>query len=122
MFEPNDTEWQDGDRVLAPWEPQWLYPGTIRCIDEDVAFIKFDDGDRAIVPLAELRPVALSRGDIVHCRRDRALRQYFPARVLDVHDEDLHVQYEDGDEDFTMVGFVRVPIDQPWEADVAQEN
>jgi hypothetical protein len=50
MVEEND--WQVGDWVFAPWEPHWLYPGTILCIDEEVAFLCFDVGDCAILPPA----------------------------------------------------------------------
>lgn len=122
MFETHETDWDVGDRILAPWESEWLYPGVVLCIDEDVAFIKFDDGDRAIVPLEDLRAIQMSRGDTIYCRRDRALRRYYPAEILSVRDEELHVQYEDGAEDFTTISFIRVPMDDAWTDAVADEN
>jgi hypothetical protein len=101
--------WSEGDRVLAPWEPDWLYPGTIRCIDEEIAFVRFDDGDRALVPVRELEPIAIDAGDEVYGRLNRHERLYYPAEVLDVNDEEVRLRYDDGREELTTVSFLRVP-------------
>src|SRR5262249_35686940 len=55
-------QWREGDRVLAPWEPMFLYAGTITRItyDEDKgdqALIEFDDGDDGWVFLFSVRPL-----------------------------------------------------------------
>lgn len=101
--------WEEGARVFAPWEPEWLYPGTIRCIDENVAFIRFDDGDRALRDLSDLEPARIEKGVTLYSRRDREERMYYPATVLRVKGEDLEVQYdEDNFEEWTTVSFVRL--------------
>ncbi len=104
------TDWSQGERILAPWEQEWLYPGVIRCIDEDIAFIRFDDGDRALIPLTELSPIAIRPGTVIQCRRDRAELRYEPATVLDVEGEELRVRYSDDEEDALAVSYVRVPV------------
>ena len=103
-------DWQVGDRVFAPWEVEWLYPGTVLFIDEDVAFVRFDDGDRGIIALDELRSVGIQLGDEVFCRREREILYYHPARVLAVSDEGLKVRYlEDGASDLVPISFCRLP-------------
>ena len=105
-------DWNEGDRVLAPWEPQWLYPATISGIEGDVAFVMFDDGDHAHVPLVQLRPLDLRDGDEVHARRDRTEMLYYPAQVLSCSEENLQVRYADGHLDSLAVGYVRVRAPQ----------
>jgi hypothetical protein len=107
---PEDIDWQVDDQVFAPWELEWLYPGVILCIDDEVAFIRFDDGDRAIMPLGALRDVAIRRGSPVFCRREREEKRYYPATVLGVTDEGLRVRYaEDDEEDLVPVSHCRLP-------------
>jgi hypothetical protein len=104
-----ETDWQVGDTVFAPWEPQWLYPGTILCIDDDIAFIRFDDGDRALIPLTYLRSVAIRRGNPVFCRREREEKRYYPATVQGVTDEGIRVRYvEDNEEDLVPISHCRI--------------
>ena len=31
---PPPSRFAPGDRVLAPWEPQWLYPATVTDTDD----------------------------------------------------------------------------------------
>src|SRR5437867_1145442 len=57
-------EWLEGDDVLAPWEPVFLYPGVIKQIkiDEargDQALISFDDGGEGWVFVYSLCPLEL---------------------------------------------------------------
>src|SRR5437773_959290 len=68
------SDWQEGDAVLAPWEPFFLYPGTIKeiKIDEargDQALIDFDDGGQGWVFLYSLCPLEFKEGQKIHCRR-----------------------------------------------------
>ena len=103
------SDWRAGDRVFAPWEEEWLYPGTVLFIDEDVAFVRFDDGDRGIIPLAELRSVGIRVGDEVFCRRDREVLDYHAARVVAVSDDGLNVRYAaDGARDVVPIGYCRL--------------
>lgn len=99
--------WREGERVFAPWEENWLYPGVIRCIDEEVAFIRFDDGDRALRLIQDLEPLRINNGFRVYARRNKASHLYYPATVLEVEGENLHLEYEDGEQEWTTVSYIR---------------
>ncbi len=99
-----------GDRVLAPWEPLWSYPGTVIGFEGDKALILFDDGDRANVSLDQLRPIALSVGDCIQARKDRRFKQYLPAEIIAINGDNLQIRYMDSSRDSLTVGYVRVPL------------
>jgi hypothetical protein len=111
--EPTAPNWQEGDAVLAPWEPCFLYPGAIREIkvDEargDQALIDFDDGGQGWVFLYSLCPFEFKVGQEVHNRR-RTDNLYAPARIIDVEGEEVHLRYDDGRTEWTPTGSLRVP-------------
>lgn len=100
MFD--EIDWQVGDRAFAPWDSPWLYPGTLLYVDKDedagdVAFIKFDDGDRAVIPLSELKSVAIRPGRLVFCKPEPDDRRYLPAIVLGLRDDGLRVRFTEDD-------------------------
>lgn len=101
-----------GDRVFAPWEREWLYPGTVTEVDEDedLAAIEFDDGDEGRASTVLLREIALQTGDFVAARRDRTEKRYAPATVVKVDGETVTVEYEDGEEDELEVEYLRIPV------------
>src|SRR5262245_66131970 len=71
---PMAARWQEGNRVLAPWEPTWLRAGTIKQIktDEaqgDQAHIAFDLGGSGWVLVASLSPLAVHQGQKARIRR-----------------------------------------------------
>jgi len=106
--------WKPGDRVLAPWEPHFLYPGTIRQIESGIALIDYDDGDVGPVALAELEPLHLEVGMRVQARRDRFEKIYEPATLTAVEGDRVTVRY-DGDEveDTLDIAYIRLPREQP---------
>src|SRR5947209_19701088 len=55
---PGQGRWKVGARVLAPWEPMFLYVGTIREIDKIKALIQFDDGDAGWVYVEQIGAVS----------------------------------------------------------------
>lgn len=102
--------WRAGDRVLGPWEPGWYYPATIRCVDDDTIFLRFDDGDKALVPADLLLPLRLEIGQRVFARWDKGPRLYYPARITAVRGEELQLAYDDGRTEHTTVSFIRVDV------------
>ncbi|HEX4606598.1 MAG TPA: hypothetical protein VH092_00175 [Urbifossiella sp.] len=104
-----------GDRVFAPWEREWLYPGTVTETDgdEELAEVEFDDGDAGRASFVLLRPIALGPGEFVAVRRDRDVKRYVPATVLSVAGETVRVEYEDGKRDSMEVEYIRVPVAGP---------
>jgi hypothetical protein len=110
--EPASDDWQEGDRVLAPWEPTFLYPGRIKQIvlDDargDQALIHFDDGGEGWVFLYSLFQLEIQPGQHVLVRR-RGGVQFFHAAVVDADGEEVHVRYDDGSEEWTTIVFLAV--------------
>ena len=106
-------EWLEGDEVLAPWEPVFLYPGVIKQIkiDEargDQALIAFDDGGEGWVFLYSLCPLEVKKGETVHVRHPRG-NHYSPAEVVEVNGDDIQIRYDDGASDWTTFTCLRVP-------------
>ncbi|MFO0796010.1 MAG: hypothetical protein U0804_00960 [Gemmataceae bacterium] len=112
---PPPSRFAPGDRVLAPWEPMWLYPATVTDTDEyeELAAVAFDDGDAGRASFVLLRPIALAPGEFVAARRDRDKNKYDPATVVDVDGETVRVEYEDGRKDRMSVEYLRVPVAGP---------
>lgn len=101
--------WKPGDRVLAPWEPYFLYPGTIRQVESGIALIDYDDGDVGPVSLAELAPLHLEAGMRVQARRDRFEKVYEPATITAVEDDSVTVRYDaDDTEDVLDIAYIRL--------------
>lgn len=100
--------WREGDRVLAPWEPQFLYAGMIRQIREREALIAFDDGDAGWVLLDQIRPFLVQTGQAVLGRRKMG-PHFFPGRITEVHHERVLIRFDDGQEEWTTVAALRIP-------------
>jgi hypothetical protein len=110
---PKPREWFEGDDVLAPWEPIFLYPGVIKQIkiDEargDQALISFDDSGEGWVFVYSLCPLELKVGQQVQVRHPRG-NHYSPAEVIEVSGEDVQVRYDDDATEWTTVVCIRVP-------------
>ena len=59
---PARPRWGVGDRVLAPWEPQFLYVGRVAQLQGNEALIEFEDGDAGWVQLdPQQEPVHIFR-------------------------------------------------------------
>jgi hypothetical protein len=111
--EPVPADWQEGDRVLAPWEPMFLYPGVIEQImaDDakgDQALIAYDDGGEGWVFLYSLVPLEVTRAQKVHVRR-RGGPNYFLAEVAEISGDEIRVRFDDGGFEWTTVAALRIP-------------
>src|SRR6516165_1890300 len=102
------TPWKSGDRVLAPWEPTFVYAGTVDQVSAGRALINFDDGDAGWVDLAHVQPLALERGCRVMSRR-RMGPNFFPGEIDDIDGDNVHVEFDDGKEEWTTVASLRIP-------------
>jgi hypothetical protein len=100
--------WNHGDRVLAnrPPEPYW-YPGTVRHIDGDRLYVIYDDGEDALLTGEQLMPLKIEVGDRVWARLP-AGRTYSLARVVRVDGEQLYLEYDDGEQERSSLGMVRI--------------
>src|SRR5947209_5423525 len=89
---PRRKAWQPGDRVLAPWEPTFLYAGTLERVEGRRALVRFDDGDAGWVELSFIEPLALQAGQRVMSRR-RMGPHFFPGEVREVEGENVDVEF-----------------------------
>ena len=58
---PLSRRWQAGDRVFAPWEPEWLYPATVQQTNADSVQVAYDDGDSSWLNVAAVRPLDIEK-------------------------------------------------------------
>jgi hypothetical protein len=103
--------WKEGDRVLAPWEPHFLYVGTIEQIKGTQAMIQFADGDAGWVMVTQIRALAVQEGQTVLCRH-RMGPHFFPAKILQVRGDEVLVGFEDDhDDEWTPIAALRIPCE-----------
>jgi hypothetical protein len=109
LSRPTPSPWREGDRVLAPWEPNFLYTGRIARIEASQVLIEFDDGDSGWVAPDQIRALVLPAGHQVLSRRRMGLN-FYPGKILEVRGDDVCVRFEDGHEDeWTRIGALRIP-------------
>jgi hypothetical protein len=96
--EPASHGWQVGDRVLAPWEPQFLYAGRIARIEQARALIEFDDGDAGWVLIERIAELTIERDQEVLSRK-RMGPFHHPALVRQLRDDAVLVEFADGSGD-----------------------
>jgi len=104
---PESDEWHPGDRVLAPWEPMFLYAARIVEIQGDRANIRFDGGDMAWIELDRLEDCDLAVGDPVDARRSTGMH-YYAGEVSARNGDDVRVRFDDGTEEWTTLAMVRL--------------
>jgi hypothetical protein len=104
------SRWVEGDRVLAPWEPEFFYPATVRAVGKRGIMVEYDDGDEGLVPASSLRPIQIEVGAVVQARRVRHIKRYEWAEIIDVRGEHVRLRYhEDQGEDDMPIQYIRIP-------------
>jgi hypothetical protein len=101
---------EEGDRVLACDVDGYIYPAEVLTIQSDRIVVQFADGPQRMLTPEFIRRFDLSSGQQVECRW-KAGPQYFPGVLTRMEGERIHVQYDDGDEEWTTVRLVRIQAD-----------
>jgi eukaryotic-like serine/threonine-protein kinase len=115
---PSPNRWQVGDRVLAPWEAEWLYPATVLLTNGDSIHVIYDDGDSSWWDASELRPLAIEKGARVFgCWNG----PFYPATVTEREGNRIHLEYDDGDSEWTDFSDIRVAAPRPAPAELSAE-
>jgi hypothetical protein len=109
---------ESGDRVWAPWGAAGYFAGTVDQIREKKVHIHFDDGDRGWVPLEQVFPLEITVGMRL-VGRWRMGPRFYPGTVTEVRGDRIHVQYDDGDREWTTAAALAVPF-QPVDPAAAQ--
>ena len=99
---------QPGDRVLGTrLQDAFWYPGTIRQRDGERSHVLFDDGSEGWLPDDQILPLQIDVGDRIAVRLPGG-SAYTPGRVLRRDGERINVQFDDGTDEQTSLGMIRV--------------
>lgn len=104
---------EDGDRVLAYDCDEYIYPADIVQIeDEQRIIVQYLDG-----PERMLTPELIKRFDVrpglkIECRYNGG-QHFFPGTLQKLEGERVHVKYDDGEEEWTSVRLLRIPVKRP---------
>ena len=100
--------WQPGTRVLATrLDDEFYYPGTVHQADAARWFVLFDDGNECWVGDDQLLPLQIDVGDRLAVRLPGGT-DYTVCRVLRREGEKINVQFDDGSDEQTSLGMIRV--------------
>jgi hypothetical protein len=99
-----------GERVLACWHDLCWYPGLILNVSGEQCLIVFDDGNQGLIAADKVRPLTVGEGDRVWCRW-KGGPTYYPGEITDLKGEVVHIKYDDGDEETTLLRLVRLERD-----------
>lgn len=105
------TDWTIGSRVFACGMDLYWYPGTVFRSQDDLVLVALDDGSIAPVLPDRIRPFQLQEGETVEARF-QAGGNFYPGVVDRIEGDVLHIQYDDGDEENSLVRFVRLQRDE----------
>lgn len=111
-------KWRIGDRVLAHWShDSFWYPATVKKIEGERIYLRFDDGDKEWTHSEQLMKLEIKSGDRVYGRYKKG-PAYYPGYIRNVQGEEIQVQYDDGDEEWTTLAMLRMVPDVPikWKA------
>lgn len=95
--------------MIAQWpaEESWWYPAVIVAADGGTFEVVYEDGDRSPLTAAQLRPFSMSVGQRVYGNW-RGGGSYYPGRISEVVGEAIHIQYDDGDREWSTPRMVRI--------------
>ncbi len=100
--------WEEGDRVIASGRDDYWFPAIVLSLDGDRTFVSFLDGRHGWLKPDEIRPLRITAGMSVQCRKSAAA-DYLPAIVEEIHGNIVHVKYEDESREHSLLGLLRIP-------------
>jgi hypothetical protein len=103
---PFTLSWKPGDRVLAQWDA-YFYPGRVQLAEPTRCFVRFDDGDAGWVDSRVVLPLDVGLGSRVFGNW-KGQGAYYPGVIDQCSGESIHINYDDGDHEWTTIDRVRV--------------
>jgi TolB-like protein len=104
-------KWKAGDRCLSKWSGDaYWYPARIAETGDGMYFVVYDDGDREWRFEKYLQPEKIGSGDVVFGNW-LGKGRYYRGRVTERKGDNIHVSYDDGDQEWTTVGRVRLMME-----------
>ncbi|HEU4328170.1 MAG TPA: hypothetical protein VFS21_33850 [Roseiflexaceae bacterium] len=105
---PSAFDRRIGDRVLCNWSKDtFWYPATIRQIEAQGIYVVFDDSDEEWTLAAQIADLDVPVGTRVQCRW-KGEKYFYRGTVAQSEGERILVAYDDGDEEWTTVGMIRI--------------
>lgn len=101
----------EGDRVWAQDVDGCTYPAEILSIDHDKIIVHFLDGPERMLTPELLKRFDLRVGTAIECRW-KGGQMYFPGKISQIEGDRVHINYDDGDKEWTTVRLVRLPARQ----------
>jgi hypothetical protein len=98
----------EGDRIVGRGRDGCWYPADILTIDGDRIVLQYLDGVQGILTPELIRPLEVAVGMRVEGRW-RGGDVYYPGKIDQERGERIHIQYDDGDEEWTTVRLIRIP-------------
>lgn len=97
-----------GQRFLVHWSgDQYSYPATIVEVRGERYSVRFDDGDQEWTTRDRIFPDDLRAGSRVFANwQGRGV--YYPGQITRRNGNAIHISYDDGDQEDTTIGAVRV--------------
>jgi hypothetical protein len=100
--------WQPGNRILATrLDDDFWYPGTVQQSDSPRFLVLFDDGEERWIAEDQILPLQIDVGDRVFVRVPGGA-SYAPGFVLRREGEKINVQFDDGTDEQTSLGMLRI--------------
>ncbi|HOO77752.1 MAG TPA: tudor domain-containing protein [bacterium] len=110
---PPSGPWNPGDSVLADWsQDEYWYPATVGKAEADRYYVVYDDGDEEWTTAERLTFDDIEEGDTVFGNW-RGQGVYYPGKISLRRGGEVHIVYDDGDEEDTTVSAVRVVRPRP---------
>jgi len=96
-----------GDWVLGNYKGAvYWFPGATEKLQGGKITIRYDDGDRETVALADVRPYNWAIGMKVECNF-QGQGKWYPGKIASLAGEKIGIAYDDGDKETTKTGRCR---------------
>jgi hypothetical protein len=103
---------EEGDRVLAFDSDDCLYPAEIVTIHGDRITVQYLDGPERMLTPELIKRFDLRPGMNVECRWSGG-PNHFPGKIDKIEGERVHIEYDDGEDEWTTIRLVRIPAKRP---------
>ncbi len=105
---PPARTWNTGETLLVNWsKDDYWYPATVKKKEGMRYFVVFDDGDKEWTTADRMTVEDMSMGDRVFGNWQKR-GKYYPGRIAQRKGREIHIKYDDGDEEDTTISVVRV--------------
>lgn len=105
---PPPQAWNVGDVLLVNWsQDEYWYSATVKQKEDERYLVVFGDGDEEWTTAERMTVDDLRAGDRVFGNWQMQ-GTYYPGRITQRKGRDIHIKYDDGNEEDTTIAVVRV--------------